>query len=62
VTAATVALPGSANAGGRAGMCGASLWFAGGSTWCARREHDGRSLHGYTPDALSKYIEAEAAS
>ena len=26
------------------------------------REHDGRSLHGHTPDELSEYIEAEAAS
>jgi hypothetical protein len=29
-----------------AGMPGSSLWPAGGATWGARREHDGRLLHG----------------
>jgi hypothetical protein len=62
VAAVTVAFARLRERGGRAGTSGASLWLAGGSTWCARREHDGRSLHGHTPDEPSEYIEAEAAS
>ena len=65
VTARVTITPDTARVAAQARGPAWCVWFvtlaAGGVTWCPDTEHDGKLMHGRTPDELSEYIEAEAS-